>query len=55
MKRKKKEEIPFIEIRIVRPSKKVFETVKKLAEKEDRTISKQAENMLKQFIELSKL
>ncbi len=39
------------EIRIVDPSDKVFEVVIGLAEKEKRSIGKQAEYMLERFIE----
>ncbi len=39
------------EIRIVDPSKEIWETVSKLAEKEKRTKGKQAEYMLLKYIE----
>jgi hypothetical protein len=49
MKPKKRKKISQ-EIRIGRPDVIVYETVKKLAEKEDRTIAGQANKMLHDFI-----
>lgn len=43
------------EIRIANPTEKVYKTVERIAEKERRTIGKQAEYMLLQYIEQNKL
>lgn len=47
----KKKVVPRKEIRIVDPSSDVWNMVVKLAKKEKRTIGKQAEYMLYQYIE----
>jgi hypothetical protein len=44
--------LPYL-IRIAKPSKKVYQTVTKLAEKEGRTIAAQANYMLEKYIEQS--
>jgi hypothetical protein len=43
------------EIRISDPEKKVYEVISKLADKEKRSIGKQAEYMLARYIEQNKL
>lgn len=43
------------DIRIVRPEKKIYDLVKKLAKENMRTMGKQVEFMLKEFIEIKKL
>lgn len=43
------------EIRIGNPAKKVYETVKRIADQENRGIGKQAETMLAKYIEQNKL
>lgn len=52
---KKKKKGVSREIRIAKPSFKVYETVERLAERENRTIAGQADYMLLQFIEKNKL
>ena len=42
------------DIRIVRPEKKIYDLVKKLAKENMRTMGKQVEFMLKEFIEIKK-
>jgi hypothetical protein len=54
MKQKKKI-IKNPSIQIVDPDPKLLETVKRLAEKEKRSVGRQAEVMLGQFIEIKKL
>ena len=43
------------DIRIVRPEKKLYDLIKKLAEENMRTIGKQAEFMLKELAEIKKI
>ena len=40
------------EIRIIDPTKEIWETVNKLAKEEKRTIGKQAEYMIEQFMKI---
>lgn len=54
-KAQKKHEIAAPEIRIGEPTAGVYNTVKKLAQRENRGIGKQADYMLKQYIEQNKL
>jgi hypothetical protein len=51
---KKKKKIEVSEIRIGKPSEKAFETVKKLAEKNDRTIAWTANNIIEQYADQNK-
>jgi hypothetical protein len=43
------------ELRIMKPTPKVFSTVKKLAKKEQRSMARQADYMLLQYIEQNNL
>lgn len=53
MAKKKTKDLP--EIRIGKPSKKAYETVKKLADKNDRTMAWIANNIIEQYAEQNNL